>query len=153
VRYVVIHPGGERYGPVELSELQRWVDDGRVLPETQVEESSSGRFAQARDVAGLRFAANATPPHLRPQAYFRPGMVEPVPNHLTKAILSTLCCCLPLGVVAIVYAAQVQGFASTGNADAAWESSRKADLWGNVSIGLGILSACAYAGLRGAAGM
>ena len=86
-------------------------------------------------------------------AYTRGSPVGPVPNHLPKAILSTLCCCLPLGVVAIVYAAQVQGHADAGNADAAWNASRNADTWGNIAIAPGVLSACAYAGMGGLAGL
>ena len=30
-----------------------------------------------------------------------------IPNYLVQAILTTLFCCLPFGIVAIVYAAQV----------------------------------------------
>ncbi|NER07984.1 MAG: CD225/dispanin family protein [Okeania sp. SIO3C4] len=32
---------------------------------------------------------------------------ENVPSYLTQAILITVFCCLPFGIVAIVYAAQV----------------------------------------------
>ena len=32
-----------------------------------------------------------------------------VPNYLVQSILVTLFCCLPFGIVAIVYAAQVNG--------------------------------------------
>ena len=42
------------------------------------------------------------------------------------AILSTVLCCLPLGVVSIVYAAQVNGKWASGDAHGANESSRKA---------------------------
>ena len=28
-----------------------------------------------------------------------------IPNHLVKAIISTICCCIPFGIVAIVFAA------------------------------------------------
>ena len=37
-----------------------------------------------------------------------------VPNHLVWAILSTLFCCLPLGIVSIVFAAQVNGKLAAG---------------------------------------
>ncbi|MDQ3389279.1 MAG: CD225/dispanin family protein, partial [Gemmatimonadota bacterium] len=30
-----------------------------------------------------------------------------VPNYLIPSILATLCCCLPAGIVSIIYAAQV----------------------------------------------
>jgi hypothetical protein len=38
-----------------------------------------------------------------------------VPNNLVWAILSTLFCCLPLGVVSIVYASQVDGKRAAGD--------------------------------------
>ena len=54
---------------------------------------------------------------------------EYVPNHLVWAILTTLFCCLPLGIVSIVYAAQVDGKRAAGDLPGAWEASRKAKLW------------------------
>jgi predicted secreted protein len=52
-----------------------------------------------------------------------------VPNQLIWAILTTLFCCLPLGIVSIVYAAKVDGLRAAGNVPAAWEASRKAKMW------------------------
>lgn len=57
-------------------------------------------------------------------AGFGPG---PAPdNHLVWAILSTVLCCLPLGIVSIVYAAQVNDKWLRGDVAGAMESSRKA---------------------------
>ncbi|UKE50570.1 CD225/dispanin family protein [Xanthomonas translucens] len=52
-----------------------------------------------------------------------------VPNNLVWAILSTLFCCLPLGVVSIVYASQVDGKRAAGDVAGARDASRKAGLW------------------------
>ena len=38
-----------------------------------------------------------------------------IPNYLVQAILVTLCCCLPFGIVAIVYAAQVNSKLDRGS--------------------------------------
>ena len=54
---------------------------------------------------------------------------EYIPNHLVWAILTTLFCCLPLGIVSIVYAAQVDGRRQAGDLAGARELSRKAKLW------------------------
>jgi len=63
-----------------------------------------------------------------------------IPNHLVKAIISTACCgCLPLGIVAIVFAAQVNGKLDAGDYGGAQKASDQASLWGNISIGLGIV--------------
>ncbi|UHQ24014.1 CD225/dispanin family protein [Lysobacter sp. 5GHs7-4] len=58
---------------------------------------------------------------------------EYVPNHLVWAILSTLFCCLPLGVVSIVYAAQVDGKRAAGDIVGARAASRSAANWAIAS--------------------
>lgn len=52
-----------------------------------------------------------------------------VPNHLVWAILSTLFCCPPAGIVSIVFAAQVNGKLAAGDIAGAQESSAKAKKW------------------------
>ena len=51
-----------------------------------------------------------------------------VPNYLKSAILTTVFCCLPFGVVSIVYAAQVNGQVEVGDRSGAIDSFRKARL-------------------------
>lgn len=65
-------------------------------------------------------------------------------SYLAWAILATLCCCLPTGIVAIVYAAQVDSRWYGGNYVGAQEASDKAKLWIWISLGLGVLSFGAY---------
>jgi len=50
----------------------------------------------------------------------------PPPNNLVWAILTTLFCCLPLGVVSIVFAAQVNSKWAAGDYAGAQDSARKA---------------------------
>lgn len=52
-----------------------------------------------------------------------------IPNNLVWAILSTLLCCLPVGIVSIVYAAQVNGKLAAGDVAGAQESADKAKKW------------------------
>jgi t-SNARE complex subunit (syntaxin) len=61
-----------------------------------------------------------------------------VPNYLVLAIIS-LVCCLPLGIVAVVFAARVNGQVQAGDTAGALESSRKAKLFSYISIGLGLV--------------
>ncbi|RPI76244.1 MAG: hypothetical protein EHM45_13520 [Desulfobacteraceae bacterium] len=61
-----------------------------------------------------------------------------VSNYLVPAILTTVFCCLPFGIVAIVYAAQVNSKLQEGDYDGAVHSSRKAKIWSWVSFGIGI---------------
>ena len=68
------------------------------------------------------------------------GSREYIPNHLVWAIVTTLFCCLPLGIVSIVYAAQVDGKRAAGDIEGAREASRKAGMWAMLSaFGLPLL--------------
>lgn len=60
-------------------------------------------------------------------------------NHLLKSILTTFLCVPILGVVAIVYSAQVDSSYNAGFYDEAEEKSRKANSWGNAAIVVGII--------------
>jgi Interferon-induced transmembrane protein len=63
-----------------------------------------------------------------------------VPNYLIPAILVTLFCCLPTGVVSIIFSTQVNSKVAAGDVAGAMESSKKAKTWMMVSIGLGVLA-------------
>ncbi len=54
---------------------------------------------------------------------------EVIPNHLVWAILTTLFCCLPLGIVSIVYASQVDGKRAVGDLAGARQASQNAKTW------------------------
>ncbi|RIH66248.1 CD225/dispanin family protein [Mariniphaga sediminis] len=59
----------------------------------------------------------------------------PPSNYLVWAILTTILCCLPFGIVSIVYAAQVNTKWQAGDYDGAKISSKNAKLWAWVSFG------------------
>lgn len=67
-----------------------------------------------------------------------PPATEPIPNYLVQSIIVTLCCCLPLGVVAIVFAAQVNSKLAAGDVAGAREASAKAKMFCWIAFGLGI---------------
>lgn len=71
--------------------------------------------------------------------------VEVVPNYLVHAILATLLCCPPLGIPAIVFAAQVNVRAEAGDLQGAWEASHKAKLWAWASFAGGLVLTLVYA--------
>lgn len=66
-----------------------------------------------------------------------PPMEKPN-NYLVWAILGTIFCCLPFGIVSIVYASKVDGLWLTGNYFAATEAARKAKTWFWWSFGIGL---------------
>ncbi len=61
-----------------------------------------------------------------------------IPNYLVQAILCVLFCCLPAGIVALVFASQVNSKVAAGDIDGAYESSNKAKLWCWWSFGIGL---------------
>ncbi len=70
---------------------------------------------------------------------------RPKPNsHLDLAILSTLFCCLPLGIVSIVYAAKVDGLYNAGDYAAAEEASNKAKKFAEWSASAAIIGLLLY---------
>lgn len=71
------------------------------------------------------------------------GTPSTVPNYLVLAIIS-LFCCLPLGVVAIIFAAQVNGKVAAGDTAGALDASKKAKMFSYISIGLGLAGIICY---------
>jgi uncharacterized membrane protein YvbJ len=71
-----------------------------------------------------------------------PGVVQPpaapIENYLVFAILATVLCCLPAGIVAIIYAAQVNSKAQMGDLVGAKATSDNAKMWCWISFGLGL---------------
>jgi len=75
-----------------------------------------------------------------------------VQNYLVFAILTTVLCCLPAGIPAIVYAAQVNSKLQQGDYAGAQAASKNAKLWCLISLGLG-LAVCAVSGVLFMAGV
>jgi hypothetical protein len=69
----------------------------------------------------------------------RPLMTAPVPNYMVWAILVTLFCFLPTGIVAIVFASQVSSKLAAGDRAGAVEASNKAKMWTIISVVVGIV--------------
>ena len=58
---------------------------------------------------------------------------EFIPNNMAWAILTTLFCCLPFGIVSIVYASQVDGRRAAGDIESARTAAEKARFWAIAS--------------------
>ncbi len=59
-----------------------------------------------------------------------------VPNYLVQSILTTIFCCLPFGIVAIIFAAQVNGKLAAGDYAGAVQTSKQAKMWCWISFGV-----------------
>jgi uncharacterized membrane protein YvbJ len=73
------------------------------------------------------------------------GAVTPPPNNLVFAIVVTVLCCLPFGIPAIVYAAQVNSKAQAGDMAGALESARRSRMWSWWALGVGLVFIALYA--------
>jgi hypothetical protein len=71
------------------------------------------------------------------------GGTTTVPNYLVMAIISAFCC-MPLGVVAIVFAAQVNNKVAAGDMAGALDSSKKAKMFSFIALGLGLVAVLIY---------
>lgn len=91
------------------------------------------------------------PPYNQPygpqQPQYAPGQqpynggVPPCPpTYLVWAIIATVCCCTPLGIVAIIYAANIKNAYYRGDYMKAQRNSSRAQAWIIAAIVLGILS-------------
>ena len=66
----------------------------------------------------------------------------PPGNNLVWAILTTICCCLPFGIVSIVQAAKVNSLWAQGQTAAAQQAADSAKKWAIISAiigGIGIV--------------
>lgn len=79
-------------------------------------------------------------------AQYAPGQ-QPVqeapqcpPTYLAWAIICTICCCLPAGIVAIIYAVNIKNAYYSGDYAKAYRNSSRAQIWIIVSIVLGIIA-------------
>ncbi|MCM1076128.1 MAG: CD225/dispanin family protein [Bacteroides sp.] len=70
------------------------------------------------------------------------GTPPPMPdNYLIWSILATICCCLPTGIIAIIYASKVSPAYYRGDYMAAMDASSKAQMWLIISFVAGLICA------------
>jgi hypothetical protein len=80
-----------------------------------------------------------------------PGGSAP-PNNLVLAIISLLCC-WPIGIPAVIFAAQVNGKWASGDQAGAIEASAKARKFAIIALVLGIVASIIYFIVIAAGGM
>jgi hypothetical protein len=137
-----ISKNGQRLGPFSLEEVNRQLNAGSVLPSDLGWQTGMADWKPLREISGITGG-----PILIPSGGALPGQpgsiaaapTEAIPNHLVMAILVTLFCCLPFGIVAIVYAAQVNGKVALGDIQGAQKASRSAKIWSWWALGVGIV--------------
>ncbi|MDO4320256.1 MAG: CD225/dispanin family protein [Bacteroidales bacterium] len=126
MQYYYINAQGQQCGPVSPSDFAALGVDRN----TMVWCNGMATWAPAGTVAELAEFVNQIPPRMDGACYnnVQQTLVKP-DSYLVWAILTTVLCCLPFGIVAIVYASKVDGLWSGGRYQEAEDASRKAKTW------------------------
>ena len=141
--YKIIGGDQREYGPITAEQLRQWIAEGRANAQTKVQVEGSSEWKPLASMPELASAVGPPPlvadtPSLAPRLLVGPP--TPIPNYLVQSILCTLCCCLPRGIVAIVYAAQVNSKLAAGDHRGALDASQNARTWCWVALALGLVS-------------
>ena len=152
--YKIIGGDQREYGPITAEQLREWIAEGRANGQTKVQIEGGSEWKPLGSIPELAIALG--PPPLVSGTTSLPsrpmeGFPRPIPNYLVQSILCTLCCCLPLGIVAIVYAAQVNSKLAAGDHHGALDASQNARTWCWVAFALGLIS-CSVASFLSLAG-
>ncbi len=108
-----------------------------------VENEDGARFCKGcgKGMAGAAQSAG----RFEPEGAGAPGPPAHVPSYLVPAILVTIFCCLPFGIVSIVYATQVNEKLEAGDIAGARQASQNAKTWMWVAFGVGLAIGAVYA--------
>ena len=81
MKYYVILPDGQRFGPADLQLLNEWAAEGRILPNSMLEQEGTQMRLPASSVPGLMLSATAAPSYSAPPPNMSqpPAMNQPQP--------------------------------------------------------------------------
>ena len=129
---------GAPKGPVDEEAVRSEIARGVVRPDTLVWKEGMPDWRPASEFFDFSGAPPpppplaATPPALSTSA--APPASAGVPTNLVWAILATVLCCLPFGVVAVIYASKAGTANAAGDAEAAKAAAHAAAVWAWVSF-------------------
>lgn len=137
MKYYIIK-NGQQLGPMEPYEAAQL----GITPDTMVWTDGMADWAPAGQIAEFAPFFAQQPPMPRPYPPTAPVNPQPIgfgapqcpSTHMAMAILVTLFCCLPFGIVSIVYASKVEGCFYSGNYAQAQQNSDKAKNWAIAGI-------------------
>jgi hypothetical protein len=135
-----ISKNGQNIGQFELSEVNRMLQSGQISSNDLAWQEGMANWIPVGTMPGLNASVppipGSNPPPLRHGSIA--AAPTSIPNYLVQSILVTLFCCLPLGIVAIINASQVNNKISAGDIAGAMEASQKAKKWCFWSLGIGL---------------
>lgn len=145
---------GRQTGPHSLDELKAMAAAGQLAPTDLTWTDGMSEWKPASVTLPDLFANLPTPPPAAPAPGPPPILAQtttapladatlvsgtPITTYLWQSIVVTLLCCLPVGVVAIVFASQVDSKRQHGDIAGAMASSKKAKTWCWVAFAIGMV--------------
>lgn len=146
--------------PEEILTEKKWADTlGIDYDEEKVARENAAPVPDEMPGSSTQRPERKTPPMYvmspdeeLPQA--GPEFRAPMPpTFMVWAVIATVCCCLPLGVVAIFFAAQVSTRYYARDYEGAKKASERAEIWIIASIVCGVVSNILYMPLTLISGM
>jgi hypothetical protein len=81
-----------------------------------------------------------------PTGYSSMSANAPIDNHMLIAVLTMLFCCFPVGLIAVIFAASVNGKIAEGDRAGAHDAAEKAKISSNIAIGLWVTGVLIFGG-------
>lgn len=160
-----VQQGQNRVGPVSEEVVRTMAGSGQIAPTDLVWSAgmptweAAGTQAWYREATGgqvppiappLPPSAQVPPPAGYPQgAYPQQPVIgyanlqglggPPVPNYLPWAVAVLILCCMPGGIVALIYASKANTEAARGNIAVAQQAASTAKTWIIVSVVVGLV--------------
>ncbi|MDD4823245.1 MAG: CD225/dispanin family protein [Bacteroidales bacterium] len=144
--------GTTNFGPFSLEELK----EKHISRDTMVWFQELGEWKRAETVSELNELFLLAPPPLpgvkapevtKTNKSSVPSDVKPPKTWLVESILATLLCCLPFGIVGIVYASKVETRFYAGDLVGAVKASSSAETWTLVSFFFGLFGFLVFIGM------
>jgi len=147
--YYVIAQDGNRYGPADIPTLQQWVREGRIAPNTTLEDEFTGTQIRASLLPELShlFPSQTVPPgdsYRQPPPMAGGGPSSRATTALVLGILGLLCCGL-LGIPAMIIGKQEMNSIDQGLAPVEGRGLAQAGyILGIVSLAIWVLGMLAW---------
>ena len=151
-KYYYLSPDNKQQGPVSPDQFRML----GLTPSTYVWKEGMANWTHLSEVPGLldwlkAEPASATASAPAPATYAQPqgsgfqSAAMPKPDsYLVLAILSTVLCCLPTGIYAIICSTRVDTFWASGHYEEAKKNSKQALIWSLIGAGAVVVSTILY---------
>lgn len=136
MKYWLSNGDGQVYGPYTVEELRGFVADGRVTNSSQLCQEGTNDWVPATAMLGVGLAGvpPTAPMAVPPSAFPSGASASWQPVGILLPILSILFCCLPAGIVSLVYATNANTKAAAGNMTGAEADKKSSALWLRISV-------------------